>query len=298
MLFIILAQKANFAVVDMEKIKANYYDYKDALNQVRQFQLEKEKTLDSLKKEIDSLKNLLSEQRAFLTEEGIYRLNKKIEQKEIEYQNLAKDIYNQVSQKYQQLVTPYINRIYSVIDSIARRNNYDIVINKSNNDAILYFNSNNDITDVVLNELNKAYATVIRGGINYVGIFYFKLNTKTSKLKDIADKMVSIMETEIKKIPNINFVSTEQTANIYNKEDPTMDGILKAVSILKLDAFVWGNLDIKENTIYFKISIYSKDGKEIYSRSGQSSDKEEEWSKLISAYTKDIMNKYRESLKK
>ncbi len=296
MLIIIFTQKANFAFVDMEKIKSNYYDYKDAVNQLRQFQVDIERTLDSLKREIDSLKNILSEQRIFLTSEGIYTLQRKIDQKETEYQNIAKSIYDQISQKYQQLVGPYISRIYSVIDSIAKRNNYDLVINKNNNEFILYFNSNNDITDVVLTELNKSYGALAGPSIKYIGVFAFSLTTKTSKLKDISNKMVDIIESEIRKFPNIAVVSTEQTANVYNKDDPKLDGILKAVSILKLDAFIWGNLDIKENTIYFKIAIYSKDGKEIYSRSDRSSDKEEEWSKMIGAYIKDIMNKYRESL--
>jgi len=297
MLFIIISQKLNIAFVDIEKIKNNYYDYKDALNQLRQFQLEKERSLDSLKKQIDSLKNFLSEQRSFLTDEAIYELEKKIEQKENEYQNLARNIYEQISQKYQQIVQPYLNKIYLVIDSIAKRNNYDIVLNK-NKDLILYFSSNVDITDVVLTELNKGYSSIIGPSIKYIGIFSFKLNTKTSKLKDISDKMVSIMENEIRKIQGITIVSTEQTSNIYNKDNPTLDGILKAVQILKLDAFIWGELDIKENVLYFKFSIYDKEGKEIYSRSSQSSDKEEEWSKIVSAYTKDIINKYKETLKK
>ena len=85
MLFIIISQKLNIAFVDIEKIKNNYYDYKDALNQLKQFQLEKERSLDSLKKQIDSLKNFLSEQRSFLTDEAIYELEKKIEQKENEF---------------------------------------------------------------------------------------------------------------------------------------------------------------------------------------------------------------------
>ncbi|MEO0202303.1 MAG: OmpH family outer membrane protein, partial [candidate division WOR-3 bacterium] len=185
MIFIVLAQKLNFAVVDVEKIKANYYDYKDALNQIRQFQLEKEKSLDSLKREIDSLKNLLSEQRAFLTDEGIYMLSRKIEQKEIDYQKLAREVHNQINQRYQQIVSPYISRIYSVIDSIAKRSNYDIVINKSANEIILYFTSASDITDIVLNELNKGYSAIVGTGISYIGIFAFKLNTKTSKLRSI-----------------------------------------------------------------------------------------------------------------
>jgi len=297
MLFLIISQKANFAFVDMEKIKNNYYDYKDAINQLRQFQIEKEKQLDSLKKEIDSLQKLLSEQRAFLTDEGIYTLQNKIEQKQIEYQNLAKNIYEQINQKYQQIVVPYINKIYAVIDSIARKNNFDLVLNKNDKETILFYNSSNDITDAVLNELNKGYSAIASSNIKYIGIFALKLNTKTSKLREISDKMIGIMENEIRKIPNITLVSTEQVANIYNKDDPNLDGIMKAVSTLKLDAFIWGNLDLKENTLYFKFTIYSKDGKEIYSRSGQSSDKEEEWSKITSAYIRDIINKYREGLK-
>ncbi|MCS7245089.1 MAG: OmpH family outer membrane protein [candidate division WOR-3 bacterium] len=297
MLFIIISQKLNFAFVEMEKIKNNYYDYKDAINQLRQFQVEKEKQLDSLKKIIDSLKNSLSQQKVFLSEDGIRSLEKRIEEKEIEYQNLTKNIYQQIEQKYQQLVVPYINRIYEVIDSIARRNNYDLVLNKSSKEIILYLNSANDITDAIIAELNKGYNIIASKNIKYIGIFALKLNTKTSKLRDISNKMISIMESEIRKLPDITLISTEQTASIYNKDDPTLDGILKSVSILQLDAFIWGNIEIKENTIYFKFAIYSKDGKEIYSRTGQSSDKEEEWSKITSAYIKDIVNKYKEVAK-
>ena len=57
-------------------------------------------------------------------------------------------------QRQQELSKPVIEKIQQVIDKIAADNGYDVIIDIASS-GLLYYNEKLDITDVILDELQK-----------------------------------------------------------------------------------------------------------------------------------------------
>ncbi len=292
------AQKINLAVVDLERVKKEYLDYRDALNQLRQYRMEKSRVLDSLRREIDSLKRVYQEQLPMLTDEGRLLLEQRISEMEQEYKRQALRIARDIEQKTRTTLEPYINRIYSVIDSIARKQGIDMVINTSQSrEVILYYKPQQDITDVVISELNRTYASLVgRVKIQYMSVFPFKLLTRSSKTQEIARTLQNIAGEEINRYSQFNLVPISPVLSMINPDNPDLNNIKKAVDILKLDAFIWGQVDYKDDQVIFKITLYDSEGNIIDSRGDRTEDKREVWEPIARSYIRDMLNKYKQKL--
>ena len=291
-----LSQKLNLGVVDLERVKKEYLDYRDALNQLRQYKLERSRVLDSLRREIDSLKNLYEEQSPMLTDEGRLLLRKKISRKEQEFKKLAMKIAADIEKKSKTLLEPYINRMYAVIDSLAKRQNLDMVVNISGNrEVILYYRPEQDITDAVITELNKTYASLVgKVKIKYMSVFPFKLKIRSAKTQEIAKAIENMAREEIQRYSQFNLVPITPVLSMINPDNPDLNKIKKAVDVLKLDAFIWGEVDYKDDQLIFTITLYDSEGNPIFTRSDKTSDKPEEWQPIVRSYLKDMLNRYRE----
>ncbi len=293
-----LSQKLNLGVVDLEKVKKEYLDYRDALNQLRQYKLERSRVLDSLRREIDSLKNLYEEQSPMLTDEGRLLLRKKISTKEQEFKKLAMKIAADIEKKSKTLLEPYINRMYAVIDSLAKREKLDMVVNISGNrEVILYYRPEQDITDAVISELNKTYASLVgKVRIKYMSVFPFKLKIRSAKTREIAKAIENMAREEIQRYSQFNLVPITPVLSMINPDNPDLNKIKKAVDVLKLDAFIWGEVDYKDDQLIFTITLYDSEGNPIFTRSDKTSDKPEEWQPIVRSYLKDMLNRYREQV--
>ncbi len=293
-LFLVLfAQKLNFAIVDLERVKKEYVDYKNALNQVREVRLQKERVLDSLKREIDSLKRIYNERRAFLTDEGRYLLETRIIQKEKEYQAMSIQVLRELEVATKEILDPYVQRMFAIIDTIAMRNGYDLVINSSRKDAILYYKSAYDITDIVIQELNKGYAGVVGTQVKFLTVFPLKLITKHPKTRQVMPQVVSIIEAELQSQPQLNLVSNVQAGTLFNPNDPILEDLIKVADVLKLDAFVWGSIDYVDEKFKFTLTIYDAKGNTLITRTFETSEKESEWRQAVQSYAKEMLTKYR-----
>ncbi len=293
-----LSQKLNLGVVDLERVKKEYLDYRDALNQLRQYKLERSRVLDSLRREIDSLKNLYEEQSPMLTDEGRLLLRKKISRKEQEFKKLAMKIAADIEKKSKTLLEPYINRMYAVIDSLAKRQNLDMVVNISGNrEVILYYRPEQDITDAVITELNKTYASLVgKVKIKYMSVFPFKLKIRSAKTQEIAKAIENMAREEVQRYSQFNLVPITPVLSMINPDNPDLNKIKKAVDVLKLDAFIWGEVDYKDDQLIFTITLYDSEGNPIFTRSDKTSDKPEEWQPIVRSYLKDMLNRYREQV--
>lgn len=295
-----LSQKLNLGVVDLEKVKREYLDYRDALNQLRQYKLEKSRVLDSLRREIDSLKRLYEEQSPMLTEEGRLLLRRKISDKEQEFKKMAMRIARDIENRSKTLLEPYVNRMYAVIDSLAKKEKLDMVVNISGNrEVILYYRPDQDITDAVISELNKTYASLVgRVQIKYMSVFPFKLKIRSAKTQEIARTMENIAREEIRRYSQFNLVPITPVLSMINPDNPDLEKIKKAVNVLKLDAFVWGEVDYKDDRLTFTITLYDSEGNPIFTRSDKTSDKPEEWQPIVRSYIKDMLNRYKEQVER
>ncbi|MGB4464359.1 MAG: OmpH family outer membrane protein [Candidatus Hydrothermia bacterium] len=146
-------------VVDMERIFREYNEFQEAKRELDRFVLEWERQRDSLKQYIDSLKTALEVEKPGLTEKGREKKEIEIVKAQETYSQLVKSIWDRDGLFYKkstELLNPYYEKIQETIKNVANANKLDFVFNSSGN-IILYASNSQNITDLVLQELNKTY---------------------------------------------------------------------------------------------------------------------------------------------
>lgn len=109
----------------------------------------KEQELINLKEEYDNLPPIVSEDR----KEEMEAL---LEKKQREYYEFANQMQAKATQRQMELLQPINEKIIGAIQEISIENDYDIVLNSIQNEIVLYGKDEFDITDIVIEKLNKA----------------------------------------------------------------------------------------------------------------------------------------------
>jgi len=150
----------SIATVDMNRIFNEYTEFQEAKRELDRFVLEWERQRDSLKQYVDSLKNLLEIEKPGLTEKGRQKRELEIQRAQEAYSNFVKSIWGDNGlfyKKSSELLEPYYGKIQETIKNVANANGIDLVLNKDSR-VVLYVSNSQDITEKVLQELNKTYA--------------------------------------------------------------------------------------------------------------------------------------------
>ncbi len=157
--FISFAQKAQrIGYIDMNYILENVPEYQEAQTGIDKKLKTWQKKLDDLSKEIETQKTDLSNEKALLTDELIKERNEDIDIKEKELRRLQIAYFGPTGDLYQlrkQFAKPVQDQVYNAIQEIAKRKQYDFVLDKSSDLILLYSNDKFDISELVLNSIVK-----------------------------------------------------------------------------------------------------------------------------------------------
>ncbi|MDH3321587.1 MAG: OmpH family outer membrane protein [Flavobacteriaceae bacterium] len=153
------AQKGQrVAYIDMNYILENVPEYVTAQAKLNDKTKTWQQKLDVLSNEIEVLKTDLSNEKSLLTkeliserEEDIYIKDQELKRLQIAYFGPQGDLF----QLRKQLATPVQDQVYNAIQEIAKRKQYDFVLDKSSDLILLYSNSKFDISEQVLNSIVK-----------------------------------------------------------------------------------------------------------------------------------------------
>jgi outer membrane protein len=110
-----------------------------------------------LNTEIERLKSEYDAKKMVLTEDGKKEAEDKIKELETERDNLIQEIYGEngkAIQRNAELLQPIMAKLKTVIEKVAVENNYSLILDASGG-AILYAKPSLDITDMIIDELNK-----------------------------------------------------------------------------------------------------------------------------------------------
>lgn len=153
------AQKAQrIGYIDMNYILENIPEYQEAQAGIDAKIKTWQKKLDVLSNEIETQKTDLSNEQALLTEELIKERKEDIEIKEKELRRLQIAYFGPTGDLFQlrkQFAKPVQDQVYNAIQEIAKRKQYDFVLDKSSDLILLYSNDKFDISELVLNSIVK-----------------------------------------------------------------------------------------------------------------------------------------------
>jgi outer membrane protein len=151
------SQEGKIGYVDSMRLRTEFKEFQDAQAEfdkdVEVWQQEigdLERTIDSLKEDLERTKLLLSEAKRKEKEESV-------ENQELEYQRLTNDVFGpggRAETRNAELTRPILEKINQVLEKIAVEENY-VMIFDSVNGNIAYAKTGLDLTDLVLEELNR-----------------------------------------------------------------------------------------------------------------------------------------------
>lgn len=151
------AQQPKIGYVDVEKLKSEYKEFADAQENFSR-QLAQWRTQDStMQREILALQEELDKQGALLTEAKRQEKQQHILAKQKAYQEFATRVLGtdgEMARKERELSKPLIDKINAVIQLVAIRDGYALILDSSGGN-VLYAKEDMDLTAKILDELNK-----------------------------------------------------------------------------------------------------------------------------------------------
>jgi len=159
-LFTAQAQRgARIGYIDMEYILESVPEYKESAIQLEGKVQRWKQDIDRMQKEIDQMKLNLSNERVLLTQELVEEREEEIKIKEDEMMDYQQDRFGpngDLAIQRRQLVQPIQDQVFNIVQEIAENQKYDFIFDKSADVVMLFAAQRNDISDMVLRQINRA----------------------------------------------------------------------------------------------------------------------------------------------
>jgi outer membrane protein len=153
-----MASAQNYMVVDSEKVFKSISEYNNALDTIEDLAEQYQKNVDAKFDAVETLYNNYMNQRASLSEGVRQQYEQAILQKEAEATEYQESLFGtdgELMKKRLELIQPIQERVFSTIETFSKQYGYDLVIDISANPTVLYYSSNVDFTERIINALKK-----------------------------------------------------------------------------------------------------------------------------------------------
>lgn len=155
----VFGQNGKTAYVDIYHILKKSPEYTEANLELEKRVKDWQAQINKKKAEVTKMKDALLTERALLTSQLIEEKEDEIRMVESELNTLQQekfgtdgDYFNQ----HQNIYKPILDQIHTITNDIAAKKKYDVVLVKGDGNTMLYANKRNDITDLVLKEMEKS----------------------------------------------------------------------------------------------------------------------------------------------
>lgn len=156
--------QAKIGYIDADAITSAYKSFQDAQKEAQRYEEELTKEFNKSQNELARLKENFERQSLLMSEQRKKEEQQNIERKQMELQKFLEDVSGQggkLQRKTQELLQPIILRVNEAIAAVAKDKGYDFVLNTA---AIAYANEDLDLTQSVLEELEKADEEKLKSG--------------------------------------------------------------------------------------------------------------------------------------
>lgn len=165
--------------IDSGKIFQEYKGMETIRKQFNQEQAEWQRTAEEMLRELEDLKAELESQRLMLSAEALQKKEEAVKNKQREYEEFIQRIWGPegtAAQKNVELTSPIVDKINSVLEEIAKEDEFTMIFDIAEG-SVVYAMDGLDLTDVVLEELNKEFVPVVEVEETKIAIFKFTENT-------------------------------------------------------------------------------------------------------------------------
>ena len=153
----LLAADLKIGVVDIQTVMEESVPGKAALKELKASFDEMKAELDEYKDKVMKLRQEIQKQSLVLSQEAQIDKETEFRQKFREFQGLQQSYQKKMGLKEEKLTKPILDELKEVIDGYGKKYGYTLVLDKKNSGAI-YHDTSVDITEKVIQELNKAWS--------------------------------------------------------------------------------------------------------------------------------------------
>jgi outer membrane protein len=151
-----VASAQNYMVVNSEKVFKSIDAYNNALEQIETLSETYQKQVDAKFAAVETLYNNYMAQRASLSESVRQSREQQIlnaEAEAAEYQESLFGNEGELMKKRMELIQPIQQQVFATLESFAKANGYDLVIDIAANPTVLYYSAKVDFTDKIIEAL-------------------------------------------------------------------------------------------------------------------------------------------------
>jgi len=262
------AKEQKVGYIDSEYVIKNYRTASDAQ---RAFETE----IDKFKKNADSLKTIyelakaeLESQNLMLSDQGKTAKLIEIGQLKKQYDDYVTEIWGKggkIEQKNRELISPIVQKIQTAVQKIASKEGFSLVLDASES-KIVYAQSGLDLTDWVLDELNKEYApSVVPPPIpeKQISIAVFPIFEENQEAQEehIGEEMRLVIYDIIKSLPNTRSINAGDVNNALVTRNINLSSQIQEADVysigrmLQADYLVIGNINKQGRKISFTLKL-------------------------------------------
>ena len=148
--------QAKIGYFDPNEIRTKYKPFQEAEREYNQYEGELQKELKKLEGALRKKQTTFERQKVMYMENRRREEEQALKRQEEELQRFLAQITDpergKLALKQQELLSPLLKRVNEVISQVSKENGYDFVLNAA---SVVYFNEDYDLTEKVLDELNK-----------------------------------------------------------------------------------------------------------------------------------------------
>jgi len=145
-----------FGYIDTDYVLNKMPEFAKAQGEIDQLSQAWEKEMQEMAKKIESMYSGLQAEQVLLTEVMKKERMEAIQLEETKLKEYQKKVFGfggLLFLKKQELIKPVQDKVWEAVDKVAKKNNLDIVFDKSSQLVMIYTNPRYDYTDFVLDEL-------------------------------------------------------------------------------------------------------------------------------------------------
>lgn len=263
--------------VNMEKVLNEYLDLRDARRELNKIVQEHTQKLDSLKRVIDSLKVDYERKRIIMTDEQKIISEREIRSLEKRYNEMWEKIWGkngEVKRKTQEIIEPLLVRVRETVSKISNDLGYSLILDSSK-DGVLFIRETDDLTDLVLQELNKTYVRIPEtppGLKKRIAVFPLREKNQEAIVREFGTKVANYLILGLRNSPKIEPLPLGEIRAQMNRENITTQTITEEVArkmagTLRADVYVYGSCEVIGEEAIISVFFYSlEENKLIYQK--------------------------------
>ncbi len=256
--------------IDSQKILGSYNRAQEIRNEFDSQVKEWKNEINRRQQELERLQKNLQSQSFMLTEEARLRKIEELQKKKAELENYISEIYakdGKAESLNQELMQPLLAEIDTVVSEIAEEEEYSYILDASTG-VVIYADDIYDITNRIIETLNRKHMPVVAGEEIEYYVFQFKDVDSDSKSMNLGSRIKMLIFTGLKDLGgSFEIIQSADLSNATTSlaiddeeevsEDPSI--AVQFLNIADINFVITGKVWVETGKIFFEYSIVDKE---------------------------------------